>query len=407
MWNTMLMGLRNLSRQLGRTILTLCALGTGAFLLVFVVAMNEGTYADMTEMATSTWNGQMQVLHADYHDSPSMFEAVEKPDDIMAKLEADPEVLAATARIEAAGLFSVENRTTGGALTGVIPEREKKVSTLANTVKEGTFLGKTKDPEAWPIVIGDGLARRLEVGIGGEVVYMGQAADGSTAAELFEVVGLIDSGIDEMDASMALIRLEHAQELFVLGTRAHRVVARTESAYTVDRIKKRVDIPAPLVLSTWEELMPEVATGIEEDRKGGGIIVFVIMLMVMLGTVNTLMMSVFERTKEFGVMKALGTPRWQIISMIVWEGVWLAVLGVGLGVALGAVLTLYLNGIGIQISDQPFEFGGMSISTIHPANTILGTVIYPSILIIASILGAIWPAWRASNLDPVAALREL
>ena len=134
---------------------------------------------------------------------------------------------------------------------------------------------------------------------------------------------------------------------------------------------------------------------------------FVIMLMVMLGTVNTLMMSVFERTKEFGVMKALGTPRWQIISMIVWEGVWLAVLGVGLGVALGAVLTLYLNGIGIQISDQPFEFGGMSISTIHPANTILGTVIYPSILIIASILGAIWPAWRASNLDPVAALREL
>ena len=117
--------------------------------------------------------------------------------------------------------------------------------------------------------------------------------------------------------------------------------------------------------------------------------------------------AVFERTKEFGVMKALGTPRWQIVSMIVWEGVWMAVLGVGLGVLLAALLTTYLHGVGVQLSDQPFEFGGMSISTIHPANTVLGTVIYPSILVIASILGAIWPAWRASNLDPVAALREL
>lgn len=407
MWNTILMGLRNLRRQLARTILTLCALATGSFLLVFVVGLNEGTYADMTEMATSTWNGQLQVLHADYHESPSMFEAVEDPAPIMAKLEADPDVLGVSARIEAAGLFSVGNRTTGGALTGVIPGREEKVSTLANTVKEGSFLGKTKDPEALPIVIGDGLARRLEVSVGGEVIYMGQAADGSTAAEAFEVVGLIDSGIDEMDASMALIRLEDAQELFVLNKRVHSVVARTTSAYTVDKIKKRVDVPEPLVLSTWEELMPEVATGIEEDRKGGSILVFVIMLMVMLGTVNTLMMSVFERTKEFGVMKALGTPRWQIVSMIVWEGVWMAVLGVGLGVVLAALLTTYLHGVGVQLSDQPFEFGGMSISTIHPANTMLGTVIYPSILVIASILGAIWPAWRASNLDPVAALREL
>ena len=407
MWTTMLMSLRNLRRRLSRTLLTIAALAFGSFMLVAVTGLSEGTYSDMIKMATSSWNGQMQVLHEEYQEKPSLYKVVKSPGAVMERLESDEQVLAVSARVEAAGLFSVGTRTVGGALTGVMPEREVKVSTLANTVSKGTFLGPTRDPEALPIILGDGLARRLRVEIGQEVVYMGQAADGSTAAELFELVGILDSGIDAIDASMAMIRIQDAQELFVLGDAVHRVVVKTDSAYTVDRVQGRHAFDKPLVFNTWEELMPEVRNGIDQKRESGSVLIVIIMMMVMLGTVNTLMMSVFERTKEFGVMKALGTPRWQIVSMVLWEGAWMSIIGVGLGVLLGSALTAYMGSVGLEMFEQPVEFAGMNIDTIHPANTLLGNVIYPGVLTLASILGATWPAWRAANLDPVAALREL
>jgi len=153
--------------------------------------------------------------------------------------------------------------------------------------------------------------------------------------------------------------------------------------------------------------MPEVRNGIDQKRESGSVLIVIIMMMVMLGTVNTLMMSVFERTKEFGVMKALGTPRWQIVSMVLWEGAWMSIIGVGLGVLGASIILSVLGTNGIEMLEQPVEFAGMKISKIYPANTIIGNLIYPVELVVASVVGALWPAWRASNLDPVAALREL
>ncbi len=406
MWIAILMGLRNIRRRLSRTLLTVSMLAFGTLMLVFVIGLNEGTYKDMIRMSTTTWNGQFQVLNQDYNDSPSLYESVENSDKIMEQLRAVSGVKAVTARVETAGLFSVDNRTAGGQLTGVIPEHEKEVASLVGTISEGSFLGKTKDPEALPIVLGDGLAKRLKVKLHGEVVFMGQGADGSTAAELYEVVGLIDSGIHEMDASMAFIRLSDAQELLVLGDKVHRIVGRVQSERVLSGLDAKVDLPEGDVLQTWEQIMPEVSRGIEQDREGSVVILYIILFMVVLGIVNTLMMSVYERTREFGVMKALGTPGWQIILVVICEGAWLAILGVGLGTLLGTLLILSLQDVGLQMLDQPVEFAGMQILKIYPANTMLGNVTYPVIIAVSSVLGSIWPAWRASRLDPITALRE-
>ena len=242
--------------------------------------------------------------------------------------------------------------------------------------------------------------------MGTEVVFVGTAADGSIAAEIFELVGIIDSGLDDLDASLALIRLADAQELFVLPDRAHRVVGKATSSYLSETLKDEISIVSPHRFYVWSELMPEVAIGIEQDREGGQLLMFIIMLMVLLGTVNTLIMSVFERTREIGVMKALGTPRFQIVSMILWEAAWISVIGVGLGVLLGSGLVEYLAIDGIKMFDEPIEFGGLKLSVIYPLNTVLGNVIYPTCIVVSAVIGAIWPAWRASNLDPTAALRE-
>jgi ABC-type lipoprotein release transport system permease subunit len=194
--------------------------------------------------------------------------------------------------------------------------------------------------------------------------------------------------------------------LFVLEGRAHRIVGKATSSYISEELKQDIFVKAPSQFYVWDEIMPEVAIGIEQDRKGGEMFMFIIMLMVLLGTVNTLIMSVFERTREFGVMKALGTPRLQIVSMVFWEAAWMSVLGVGLGVAFGTGLVEYMAIDGLKMFDEPIEFGGLQLLVIYPMNTVLGTVVYPACIVVASIMGASWPAWRASNLDPSLALRE-
>jgi ABC-type lipoprotein release transport system permease subunit len=404
------LGLRNAGRRKWRSALTVVMLAFGTFLLSFSTALNEGPYADMTEMATGTWGGHLQVQHAGYFESPSMFEHIDDPRALVDALQARDDVTAATARLEAAGLLSVGERTAGTQLTGVMPANEQEVSTLTRTVTKGAFLptGELGEEDPLPIVLGDGLAARLKAEVGDEVVFLGQAADGSMAAELFTLVGVLDSGVDTLDAAMALVRLQDAQELFEMKGRAHRIVVRAEDLARVDRIGRDFDVEAETAkLYTWKELNPSMVATIEGDRAGGFVFALVLMFMVALGAVNTTVMSVFERSKELGVMKALGTSPGTIIATVVWESFVIGVVGVGLGALLAAGLVEYVGQphVGLEMLDEPVDFAGYQLFKIFPKNTIRGSVAYPAMILAATTLGAVWPAVRASLLDPVKAIR--
>lgn len=398
-------GLRNLRRRPGRTALTVAMLGMGTFLVVLSTGMNEGTYADMIRMATGMWSGHFQLQHQGYKDTPALFETIDHPEQWLKTLSSSPKVAAVTARIESAGLMSAGPRTAGVQLIGVMPERELKVATLTQAIKTGSFLGAAKDPEAIPIVLGSGLAKRLSVTLHDEVVFMGQGADGSIAAEAFSVVGLLDSGVEALDMNIALIRLEDAQVLFVLEGKAHTIVGRLHELDDAQAFAQSIPVPPPLRLYSWRGLMPELYTSIQSDRAGGAIFMVVIVLVVILGVVNTLLMAVFERTRELGVMKALGASPRQLISMILWESAGTALLGVSAGVLLGVALVAYMGAHGVNFFEEPVEFGGMKISTIYPANTLLGTVIYPAFILLFALLGGLWPALRAAKQEPTEAIR--
>lgn len=398
-------GLRNLRRRPGRTALTVGMLCMGTFLVVLSTGMNEGTYADMIRMATGMWSGHFQLQHEGYKDTPALFEAIEHPQAWLKSLEQEPKVAAVTARIESAGLMSAGPRTAGVQLVGVMPERELKVATLTQAVKQGSFLGPAKDPEALPIVLGAGLARRLAVKLNDEVIFMGQGADGSIAADAFSVVGVLDSGVDELDMNMALIRFKDAQALFILEDKAHTIVGRLHQLDDADDFAQSIKVPPALRLYSWRGLMPELYTSIQSDRAGGAVFMVVIVLVVILGVVNTLLMAVFERTRELGVMKALGASPRQLISMILWESAGTAFMGVSVGVLLGVAFVAYMGAHGVNFFEEPVEFGGMKISTIYPANTLLGTVIYPAFILIFALLGGLWPALRAARQEPTEAIR--
>lgn len=402
----MSIGLRNLARRPSRTALTVGGVFISTALIVFTAGMNEGTYAQMIALATGSFTGQLQVQAPGYEESPSLFETVDEPAPILEALRADPDVVAASPRVEVAGLLSADVRTSGGMLVGVDPQGEQRVSALAGTLVEGSFLGATSDPEAWPIVLGSGLARRLRVKLGDEVTYLGQAADGSIAAEVFELVGLAESGSAELDSAVALVRIDHAQELFVLGDRVHRIAAKLSDPATADAVKRRLDprMPKGAVLLHWRTLLPGLEPSIESDRAGTTMFLFIILVVVALASANTMLMSVFERTRELGVMMALGTSPGLVVRTVLWEATFQGVAGVLLGVAAGVALNLYFARVGLTLLDEPIEFAGVSFQTMYPANT-WRTVVYPLIIFASSVAAGIWPALRAARLDPVTAIR--
>lgn len=145
---------------------------------------------------------------------------------------------------------------------------------------------------------------------------------------------------------------------------------------------------------------------IESDRQGGVVFALMIVIVVALGVINTLLMSVYERTRELGVMKALGASRSHIVATITWESFWLAFIGVLLGTLIGVGVLAYFHGVGIKFFDEPIEFGGMKLSVIYPRNTLRGSVIYPLAIFFSALIGGLWPAIRASRLKVTDALRH-
>ena len=396
--------LRSLRRRPGRTALTVGMISFSTWMLVFAVGLNEGTYAEMMQMATSTFTGQAQLQHPGYEETPSLFETVDDADALVAQLKARQDVVAAAPRIETGGLLSVGNRTSGALVIGIEPALERETSTATNTVAEGTLLGATKDPEALPIVLGRGLQRRLKVKLGESVTFMGQAADGSIAAEIYELVGVIESGQAEMDSNLALLRRADAAELLELGKRVHRVAIRLKSAEAGDAFMASFKPPAKVRALHWRELLPSLEPSIETDRVGTVVFLMIILVVSTLGVANAMLMTVMERRKEIGVLVALGTSPGRVVRTLLLESSAQALIGALIGLSLGLVTVLYFADVGIQMTEEPIEFGGASISTIHPIFT-WRTWFYPAIIFVSASVAALWPAFKAARLPPLEAIR--
>ena len=405
MWITFAIGLRNLRRRPGRTLLTVAMIASTALLVVFSVGLRDGSYAQLIDLATGTWSGHFQIAAAGYRESPSLFETVDDPGSLVERLNADPAVAGVTARVEAAGLLSVAERSSGALVSAVDPAAEARLFTVPRAVKQGTWFGPLADAEALPIVLGRGLARRLRAELGAEVTYLGQAADGSIAAELFTVVGIMESGDAALDAAVAFVRLSDAQALFELGARVHSLHGRLDDIDELTGFVARFDTGAGLELAPWTAVQPQLEDTIRADRAAGDFVLTIIVFVVVLGILNSMLMAVFERTRELGIMLALGTRPRRIVAVIAAESAWMSAVGVILGTAGGFALIAALADSGIPVGDTPLEMGGVLIDRLVPAAS-AGALVYPAIIFVTGTLAGLWPARRAARLDPVHAIRE-
>ena len=399
---------RNLWRHGRRTWLTVGAMVFCNALLVFMISFQFGTYKMMIDGTLTVLTGHLQVLHSQYHEEPRIRYSVPDGVSLARRLRQSTGLQAVAARAETFALASSEERSFGVQVLGVQTDYEALVSSLPGLVKQGRYL---QDDNAEEIVIGSVLARNLKVGLGDEITFLGSGRDGSFAAGIVTVVGILDSGMTELDRSIAQMPLAYFQSVFGMGDHVHRIVFQLDELAAVAPMKHRLvsEINAPdLVVMDWDELQPGLRQAIQADLFSAFVMYAVLVVLVAFSVLNTQLMSVLERTREFGVMMALGLRPGGLARLVLLETAVMSMLGLVLGCLLGAAVSYWFqqNGLYIAGMEEAVERYNMP-GRIYPQVSLLSVLLGPAIVFIGGMLAAIYPSLRLFALQPVAAMRAV
>ena len=358
---------RNLWRNPRRTLLSAGAVAFMVFILIFVVSMQYGSYDTMVDHGSSVVHGHAQVQRADYVDEPRVRYVLEGAEALAERLRQDDSIKAATARAMSTALASNDETTHGAMVIGVDPVNETRVSWLPGAVDEGRYLATTPNapgiaPEA---VIGRVLAKNLGITVGDELVLLGVTPEDGMAVLIANVVGLISSGQPALDRAIVHVPLGLFQEAFEMRGAAHSVAVMyanfNDASVDSDVLKNAItntleDSPdalggAPNV-ALWNRLMPEIQGAINSDKASSGILYSVLVILVTFSIANTFVMMLFERTREFGTLLAMGAKPLTLRGTIQLETLLLAGLGGLVGALLGALTTYYVGQAGISLGAE-------------------------------------------------------
>jgi putative ABC transport system permease protein len=395
---------RNIFRHRWRSALTCLMMAGGCFLFAIFLGIADGSYDNLIDMFTLDHTGHIQVHAQGYLDKPAIYKVIKAPDAIGATIGRIKHVQSWAPRVLTPALAFVGNKTTGTMVMGVDPEREAHTTRLAQKVTEGRFLSENPRDE---VVVSKGLAKSLHAGLGDKVALIAQGADGSVANGLFTVVGVMGSEESMYGVTNCYLNINTAREFLSMGDQAHEIVIVLDdhnfSRKTALLIQKALS-DKHLSVEPWQVVESQFYRAMQADLKGNWISIIVITLIMAVGVLNTILMVILERTREYGILKAMGTRPWQIFTLIVLETLFLAVIATVIGTAIGAAMNALLAVHGITLN-TPIKWGGMNFDTITSKNT-LQALLMPGIVVLSTaMVVSLWPAVRAARIVPVRAIR--
>ncbi|MDE0307146.1 MAG: FtsX-like permease family protein [Albidovulum sp.] len=405
---TLRLAWRNLWRQPRRTWLTAGAMVFSNVLLIFLIALQLGTYQAMIDNTLSAFSGHLQVQQAGYKEKQRIRQVVPRIRDVAEDLRSGLGLNSIAARGEAFTLASSESRTYGVLIIGVEPEFEPRASRIPSLVSEGRFLD---NPDAPEIVVGDILALNLKAQIGDELTILGSARDGSFAAAVVNIVGIFDSGVDELDRSLAQMPLEFFQETFAMEGAGHAVVINAPSLFEVEAVAEKAKSLLPggqnLVVHDWNDLQPGLRQAIQADLIGSWFMYGILVILVMFSVLNTQLMSVLERTREFGIVMSLGLSSGRLGRLVLLETVLIGLIGLTLGVALGGIATSWFEAHGFTYPGMEEMASQFNIpDRFYPDLNAISLFAGPTVVFVGSVLAAMYPMARLHWLQPVQAMRS-
>ena len=342
------MAWRNLWRNPRRTWLMAGGIGFAAWMLIIAMSLQGGTFTLMIDNGARMMVGHVQVQHPGYEDNPRLENVLEAAPDLRARIETLPGVEAATLRGQATALVSTEERSFAAQVMGVEAGREAEWSRIAVSIRDGRYLAGSGEA-----FIGSVLARNLGVTVGEEIVVLGTAKEGGVAALASEVVGIFETGMVGIDRSLVQIALPEFREAWNLEPgEAHTLVIVTDRVRESLPLARRVaDEAGNWKTLDWKDLMPDAEQFIALKLGGTWLFFTVISVIVIFSVVNAFMMTIFERTQEFGMLKAIGMRPGRILFGLQVEAAWLWALGmaIALGVCAAMIVPLGIWGMPLPI----------------------------------------------------------
>jgi ABC-type lipoprotein release transport system permease subunit len=397
---------RNIFRHKRRSLLTGMMMAGGCALFGLFFGMIDGTYGNLIDMFTRDHTGHIQVHREGYLDKPSIYKTLKDPESIGRKIEPLPYVQSWAPRVYTPALAFAGKKTTGVTVMGIDPSLETKTTRIKNKVTSGRFISDVAEEE---VVISDGLARILRVGLGGEIALIGQGVDGSVANGLYKVVGITGGEGKSYGESKCYMHINTAQEFLSLDGSVHEVaVVLTDHSKTEEMagiIEKTLDEPL-LDVDPWQVVEAQFYRAMQADLKGNRYSIIVFTVIIAVGVLNTILMVVLERTREFGVLKAIGTRPGQIFRLIVFETLFLSLLSILIGTVMGVLANWWFHVYGVNYP-TPIEYGGYIFEKLTSEITLRSILIPPVIIMGTAFVVSIWPAVRAARIIPVKAMRSL
>ena len=405
------MAWRNLWRQKRRTIITSGSVAFGVFLAFTLTGIAENSYFRIVDTGATMGTGHVVIQPDGWDLHPSLDRTVPHADRLREQAVADPRVRASLVHVRGQAMFASGAKSAGGACLAVDPANESApVNLFLRCIDQGKMFDAADGKGA---VIGKRLAERLGVRLGKKLVYTTTDKRGDIVSDVVRVTGIFRTGVEEVDASTVLLPINRVRK--TLGYDADE--ATTVSILLQDQ-KDAADVAAglsaalaqqPVTVLTWDQAAPDLAGLIAVDRGMGRLFQLFVGLLIAAGILNTILMSVLERQREFGVMMAVGMPPRRLVAMVLVESVFIAMVGLLVGGLATIPWYLYLDAYGIDLTPlmgEGYDVGGILVDPVlrlflRPEHVfmVLGT------LFGLTLLAGLYPAIRAGRIPPVESIR--
>ena len=409
------MAWRNMWRNWRRTLIASIAIILGMVLLIFMDALIKGSDQAIYGNAVRMYGGNIQVHAPGYREKSARLPLIPLADsttvvEVIQAMESPEKIIATSKRINTGGMVSTGAGNYPVTITAIEPAKEEPVSLFAENISNGRFL---VDEDGDAIVLGEGLAELLEVDVGDRVMVVGRRLNESMRQRNMTVVGIYSLGMDSAERGNVFINLPTAQTLYNLRGQETEVVVSLEKIGQEGVIIADLQAQLPeYEVDSWDTLSPEIQQALQSKQAATSILGMLVVLIASIGILNLMLMAVYERTREMGVLAALGMKGRQITTLFLFEGTFIGLFAAVVGAIAGGLLVTAIAQSGIPIGDLTEAAGNAEVYALmgermYPAMSMSTTIGYVILVTIISALASFYPAWQASRREPAEALHHV
>ncbi len=400
---------RNVLRHRRRSLLTLLSMSGGYILLTLSLSMSEGSYNDIIDLFTRDHTGHVQVHQSNYLDRPSLYKTINDAEQLMAELDTKAHVVGVAPRIYGPSLAYGKNKSSPANVIGIDPHRESITTTLAEKVKQGGYLSESMSGDGYfSAMIGQTLAQNLKLVPGDELVLISQGADGSIANDIFIISAIVGTAQSHERLNVYL-SLGAMRQFLSMGDQVHELAITLSHQSQAQQFAVELNqrwSASGLRVSPWQSVEKTFYNSMQADKEGNYVSMGIIILIVSIGVLNTVLMSTMERSREFGVLKAIGTRPLGVFRLILLESLMLALASCVLGFLIALPINYWFEQVGIPLS-QGVDMGGVMFDHLSGEISSL-TMGLPALVVVTStVLVSLIPGVRAARISPLEALNSV